>query len=597
MKNKLNRLRKSEKFKKMEFIFFSGLSIIIVVFALVIATDIIVKKFSNTAEEIKYIEENGLKYISIRDGYIAEEIKVEAGTLLPTLNDYFDKNYELDEDATITYLEGKESLELSDFTYVKDDNTYVRGIKNLTARIKTNDEEYTTKLVIKDTEKPHVVLQTVEITEGEAIDAARFVAIYVDNSQILDFNATIIGTDSYAKVGTYDIKVNVCDTANNCVADKTKLIIKEEEKVIEEDISSFETGSGEGDGSGENEEPSTPPVEVVPDPTITKLSLSNSSLSPAFKSSVKSYKATVEYAIASVRINATAGTGSTFISGYGTRTVQLKVGANTFYVKVKNSDNKTVAYKIVITRKEKTVNNDSGNTGNSSGNESGTETSPSTPNETPTTPEKERVFIEKRTTERFPYKVTDHYGAKEYHIASEVTYNLYTDNYVEVLSFSEPTWAEWDFTNYKTDVKAMKAEAEDVLAANATTRQYFLEKTNETRAANGVDPVTLDYELCIVATMRTFELTYGNTLSHNRPDGQRFYTILKEYGFKAGYLNGTKHYGENMAYWQLSDAAAYNALVKSSGHKQNILDVRWKKMGIGTFTFAGRKYWIQLFTT
>ena len=165
------------------------------------------------------------------------------------------------------------------------------------------------------------------------------------------------------------------------------------------------------------------------------------------------------------------------------------------------------------------------------------------------------------------------------------------------MSFTEPTWAEWDFTNYKTDVKAMKAEAEDVLAANATTRQYFLEKTNETRAANGVDPVTLDYELCIVATIRTFELTYGNTLSHNRPDGQRFYTILKEYGFKAGYLNGTKHYGENMAYWQFSDAAAYNALVKSSGHKQNILDTRWKKMGIGTFTFAGRKYWIQLFTT
>ena len=97
--------------------------------------------------------------------------------------------------------------------------------------------------------------------------------------------------------------------------------------------------------------------------------------------------------------------------------------------------------------------------------------------------------------------------------------------------------------------------------------------------------------------MRTFELTYGNTLSHTRPDGQRFYTILKEYGFKAGYLNGTKHYGENMAYWQNTDASAYTALISSSGHKQNILDSRWKKMGVGTFTFYGRRYWIQLFTT
>ena len=63
-------------------------------------------------------------------------------------------------------------------------------------------------------------------------------------------------------------------------------------------------------------------------------------------------------------------------------------------------------------------------------------------------------------------------------------------------------------------------------------------------------------------------------------------TILKEYGFKAGYLNGTKHYGENMAYWQYTDASAYTALISSSGHKQNILDSRWKKMGVGTFTPA-----------
>jgi len=280
---------------------------------------------------------------------------------------------------------------------------------------------------------------------------------------------------------------------------------------------------------------------------------------------------------------------STFISGYGTRTVKLKVGSNTIYVKVKNKDNKTVAYKLVITRKAASSSSGGGGTtdpGSGSG-DSGT----------PSTPETERVFIEKRTSANFPFKMINHYGAKEYYMASSVTYNLYTGNYVEVLSFDGSVWTEWDFSGYKTDVKAMKKEAEEVLAANASTREYFLQKTNETRKANGVAPVTLDYDLSIVATMRTFELTYGNTLSHTRPDGQRFYTILKEYGFKAGYLNGTKHYGENMAYWQNTDASAYTALISSSGHKQNILDTRWKKMGVGTFTFYGRRYWIQLFTT
>lgn len=591
MKNKLKKIFKSEKFRNMKFICIIGITIILLFSLGFFITATIMQRF-NKAEEVKYIEENGMKYISIKDGYIAEELKVQAGALLPSLTDYFNESYELGSDATVSYREGEETLELADFTYVKDDVTYVRGVKNLTALIKNNNEEYESKLVIEDTQKPTILLQGVTITEGEAIDANRFVAIFVDNSQISDFTATIVGTDQYVKIGTYDVRVNVCDMANNCVVDSTKLTIKEKEVVVEEDISSFETASGEEDGSSENpdnpdnpDKPTTPTTPVVvPDPTITKLTLSKGTLSPAFKSSVKSYKATVANSVSSIKITATAAKGSTFISGYGTRTVNLKVGANTIYVKVKNSDKKTVAYKIVVTRKAAESSGSTGGTGESGGSGS-------------TTTETERVFIEKRTSSNFPFRMINHYGAKEYYLASTVTYNLYTDNYIEVLSFDGEVWVEWDFSGYKTDVKAMKAEAEEVLAANASTREYFLKKTNETRAANGVDPVTLDYDLSIIATIRTFELTYGNTLSHTRPDGQRFYTILKEYGFKAGYLNGTKHYGENMAYWQYTDESAYTALIASSGHKQNILDTRWKKMGVGTFTFYGRRYWIQLFTT
>ena len=595
LKKKLKKLFKSEKFKKMKVLCLIGLSVILLVAGGVMLANSIVQLFSNKAQEIKYIEENGMKYISIKDGFIAEELKVQAGELLPNLEEYFNESYKLDSNASVTYYDGEESLDVADFTYVKDDNTYVRGIKNLTALITNNNEKYESKLVIEDTEKPIVLLQDVTITEGEAIDATKFVAIFVDNSQILDFNATIVGTDEYVKIGVYNLKVNVCDMANNCVMNGTTLTIQEKEEVLEEDISSFETASGEEDGSSEEpgSETPTPPdpqqPEVVPAPSLTKLTISKGTLSPTFKSSVTSYKATVANSVSSIKLTATAAKGSTFISGYGTRTVKLKVGSNTIYVKVKNKDNKTVAYKLVITRKAASSSSGGGGTtppGSGSG-DSGT----------PSTPETERVFIEKRTSANFPFKMINHYGAKEYYMASSVTYNLYTGNYVEVLSFDGSVWTEWDFSGYKTDVKAMKKEAEEVLAANASTREYFLQKTNETRKANGVAPVTLDYELSIVATMRTFELTYGNTLSHTRPDGQRFYTILKEYGFKAGYLNGTKHYGENMAYWQNTDASAYTALISSSGHKQNILDTRWKKMGVGTFTFYGRRYWIQLFTT
>lgn len=596
LKNKLKRIFKSEKYKKMKLLCLIGISIILLFAGGFLLTSSIIQLFSNPAEEIKYIEENGMKYISIKDGFIAEELKVQAGALLPNLKEYFNESYELDSNATVTYYDGEDSLDVADFTYVKDDNTYVRGIKNLTAKITNNNENYESKLVIEDTETPTVLLQDVTITEGEAVDATKFVAIFVDNSQIVDFNATIVGTDEYAKIGSYELKINVCDMANNCVINNANLTIKEKEEVLEEDISSFETSVDEEE-SPETPEPTPPPQTptVVPAPKLTKLTISKGTLSPTFKSSVTSYKATVANSVSSIKITATAASGSTFISGYGSRTVNLKVGSNTIYVKVKNKDNKTVAYKMVITRKA--ASSSGGGTGSGGTGSGGTGSGDSGSGGSTTTPEKERVFIEKRTSSNFPFRMINHYGAKEYYLASSVTYNLYTDNYVEVLSFDGSVWTEWDFSGYKTDVKAMKKEAEEVLAANASTREYFLKKTNETRAANGVAPVTLDYDLSIVATMRTFELTYGNTLSHTRPDGQRFYTILKEYGFKAGYLNGTKHYGENMAYWQNTDASAYTALISSSGHKQNILDTRWKKMGVGTFTFYGRRYWIQLFTT
>ena len=119
MMNKLKRLIKSKKFKKYEFILLFGLAVVIVLSAFIIGTSSVVQRFSNKAEEIKYIEENGMKFISIGNGYLAEELKVQAGSLLPKLKDYFNDNYELDKNATITYLDGKDNLEVRTFAQGK----------------------------------------------------------------------------------------------------------------------------------------------------------------------------------------------------------------------------------------------------------------------------------------------------------------------------------------------------------------------------------------------------------------------------------------------------------------------------------------------
>ena len=90
----------------------------------------------------------------------------------------------------------------------------------------------------------------------------------------------------------------------------------------------------------------------VPAATLSKLSLDGATLSPAFKSGTKKYKATVESNVSSIKINATASSGNSLVKNYGSRTVNLNYGSNSVNVKVKNSAGNITTYTITITRKD-----------------------------------------------------------------------------------------------------------------------------------------------------------------------------------------------------------------------------------------------------
>lgn len=108
--------------------------------------------------------------------------------------------------------------------------------------------------------------------------------------------------------------------------------------------SSSSGGSSGGSGSSSGSKPS------VAAPSLSSLSVNAGSLSPSFKSGTKSYKVSVAANVSSINVSAKAKSGSSFVSGYGPRTVKLNYGSNTIAVKVKNKANKTVTYKIVVTR-------------------------------------------------------------------------------------------------------------------------------------------------------------------------------------------------------------------------------------------------------
>ncbi len=121
------------------------------------------------------------------------------------------------------------------------------------------------------------------------------------------------------------------------------------------------------------------------------------------------------------------------------------------------------------------------------------------------------------------------------------------------------------------------------------TRRYayayeVLDLVNQERAKAGLSPLTMDTELLEAAMVRGAEITYS--FSHTRPSGASCFTI------------NSKISGENIARGQRSPESVMNSWMNSSGHRANILESRWKSVGIACFeTSSGNLCWVQVFSS
>ena len=74
-------------------------------------------------------------------------------------------------------------------------------------------------------------------------------------------------------------------------------------------------------------------------------------------------------------------------------------------------------------------------------------------------------------------------------------------------------------------------------------------------------------------------------------DGSSFATALKEQN--VSYRSA----GENIAWGQKTPEQVMEAWMNSDGHRANILNAKFTKIGVGQYRdAAGRNYWVQLFT-
>ena len=81
------------------------------------------------------------------------------------------------------------------------------------------------------------------------------------------------------------------------------------------------------------------------------------------------------------------------------------------------------------------------------------------------------------------------------------------------------------------------------------------------------------------------------SFSHTRPNGTSFATAIREQGISY------RTAGENIAYGQRSPEEVVEAWMNSEGHRANILNANFNKIGVGYYqNNRGVKYWSQEFT-
>ncbi|MCR5704069.1 MAG: CAP domain-containing protein, partial [Eubacterium sp.] len=139
-----------------------------------------------------------------------------------------------------------------------------------------------------------------------------------------------------------------------------------------------------------------------------------------------------------------------------------------------------------------------------------------------------------------------------------------------------------------TKVTEKNAQKETVGSEEQQYIEKIVQLVNKERKSAGLNAVQLDETLTKAAMTRAKETNIS--FSHTRPDGTSFSTVLSQY--KISYRGA----GENIAWGQQSPDEVMRGWMNSSGHRANILNKNFKKIGVGYYKVEnGRKYWSQLF--
>lgn len=142
-----------------------------------------------------------------------------------------------------------------------------------------------------------------------------------------------------------------------------------------------------------------------------------------------------------------------------------------------------------------------------------------------------------------------------------------------------------------TDSNNGSTGSDSTVDTNVSTQSTFenkvLELVNAERAKNNLPALKMDESVRKVARIKSSDMSQNKYFNHTSPTYGTPFEMLKKYGISY------RTAGENIAQGYTSPEAVVKGWMNSSGHRANILNSKYTKIGIGYE--AKGNYWTQMF--
>lgn len=119
--------------------------------------------------------------------------------------------------------------------------------------------------------------------------------------------------------------------------------------------------------------------------------------------------------------------------------------------------------------------------------------------------------------------------------------------------------------------------------------QEVVRLVNADRASRGLGEVRCDPAMTAVARGHSSDMCTRGYFDHTGLDGRDPFDRLRDGGVRFSSA------GENIAWGQGSAAEVHDAWMNSAGHRRNILDGDYARIGVGLDRCGGDMYWTEVF--